>query len=181
MTFQISKFAGALKKGGARPTLFKVDLSTPFDRDLNSISSFLIQASSLPSSSIGPIEVPYMGRKMRVAGDRSFETWSVTVINDEDFKIRHAMEKWHNQINSLRGNLNQTGGSEPANYKFQAKVMQYGKSDENNPIREYEFYGLFPIEISSIDLDWNSTDDIERFNVQFSFDWYESVGKNPLA
>ena len=180
MSFNISKFQGALKFGGARPTHFRVDLATPFDRDLNNISSFLIQATSLPPSNIGPVEVPYMGRKIRVAGDRTFDPWSVTVINDEDFKIRQAMERWHNQINSLSLNTNLTGSSAPANYKYQARVMQYSKASESfdSPIRTYEFYGLFPLEISSIDLDWNATDDIERFTVTFSYDWYQVVGGN---
>lgn len=180
-SFKISEFAGNLKGGGARPSLFRVDLATPFARDLNNISSYMVQATTLPASNIAPIEVPYMGRKMRIAGDRTFDTWTVTVINDEDFKVRHAMEDWHNRINSLAGNLNTTGSSAPANYKTQAKVIQFGKSNENTPLREYEFYGLFPLEVSTIDLDWNATDEIERFQVVFSYDYYNVVGNKPLS
>ena len=185
--FDINKFSTALVGGGARPTLFKVDLATPFKADLNTITAFMVQATSLPSSTIGRIELPYMGRKMVVAGDRTFDAWTVTVINDEDFKIRHAMEEWHNKVNSLEGNLMNTsgspkgGGANPAGYKQDASVIQYGKSSETLKLREYKFKGLFPVEIGAIDLDWNSTDEIERFQVTFAYDYYTVVGKNPLS
>ena len=106
MAYSINDIRANLRLGGARPTLFQVELTSPFDPELNQIAPFMIQASSMPGSSIAPIEVPYFGRKVRVAGDRTFEPWSVQVMNDEDFKVRHAIETWHNRINSLSGNLN---------------------------------------------------------------------------
>jgi hypothetical protein len=98
-------------------------------------------------------------------------------MNDEDFKVRHAIETWHNRINSLSGNLNTTGSSSPTNYKSQAKVKQYSKAG-GAPIREYEFFGLFPTEISPIDVNWNDTDTIETFQVTWVYDYYEVVGGN---
>ena len=175
MAYSINDIRANLRLGGARPTLFRVRLTTPagFPGDL-STAEFMIQASSLPGSTIAPIDVPYFGRKIRVAGDRTFEPWSVTVMNDEDFKVRHALEQWHNRINSLSGNLNTTGSASPTNYKTQAEVQQFSKAG-GAPIRTYRFYGLFPTEIAPIDVNWNDTDTIETFQATFVYDWYEVV------
>ena len=177
MAYSINDIRANLRLGGARPTLFQVELTSPFDPELNQIAPFMIQASSMPGSSIAPIEVPYFGRKVRVAGDRTFEPWSVQVMNDEDFKVRHAIETWHNRINSLSGNLNTTTSSSPTNYKSQASVKQYSKAG-GAPIRIYTFYGLFPTEITPIDVNWNDTDTIETFQVTWVYDYYEVVGGN---
>lgn len=171
MAFNINEIRAGLALGGARPTLFRVELTNPVNNSSDSIAPFLIQAASLPASSISPVEVPYFGRKIKIAGDRTFEVWNVTVMNDEDFKIRHTLEQWHNQINSLQGNKNQGASSSPLLYKSTGLVTQFGKT--GNTLRRYKFNGLFPIEISTIDLDWNATDQIETFNVTFAFDWYE--------
>jgi len=177
MAYSINDIRANLRLGGARPTLFQVELTSPFDPELNQIAPFMIQASSLPGSAIAPIEVPYFGRKIKVAGDRTFEPWSVQVMNDEDFKVRQSLELWHNQINSLSGNLNNTGSAAPTNYKSQALIKQYSKAG-GAPIRVYEFYGLFPTEISPIDVNWNDTDTIEVFQATFTYDWYEVVNGN---
>lgn len=177
MAYSINDIRANLRLGGARPTLFRVELTSPFTPDLGTIAPFMIQASSLPGSSIAPIEVPYFGRKIRVAGDRTFENWSVQVINDEDFKVRHALETWHNRINSLSGNLNTTGSSSPTNYKTQATVQQFSKAG-GAPIRTYQFNGLFPIDIAQIDVSWADTDTIEVFTATFAYDWYEVIGGN---
>ena len=177
MAFRIRDIRSALKGGGARPTLFQVSIFSPFDNGiLGSIAPFMVQATEIPASTIGAIEVPYWGRKIRVAGDRTFEPWRVNVLNDEDFKVRHSLESWHNRINSVEGNLNTTGSASPENYKTTAEVWQFGKANEVNPIRKYKLYGLFPTDISSIDLDWNATNTIETFSTTFSFDWMEVVG-----
>ena len=185
--FDINSFTTKLVGGGARPTLFRVELATPFSPDLNSITAFMVESTSLPASTIGRVELPYMGRKMVVAGDRTFDAWQVQVINDEDFKIRHAMEEWHNKINSLSGNLMDTSGSprggssNPAGYKCDASVIQYGKSSESKVLRKYDFKGMFPVEIGDISLSWNATDEIERFTVTFAYDLYTVSGPNPLS
>ena len=182
MSFKINDFSAKLIGGGARPTLFSVDLGTKFDPGLNGITAFLVEATSMPGSNIAPIQLPYMGRKMNVAGDRTFDTWQVRVINDEDFKIRHAMEDWMNKINSLEGNLmatNQTAN--PSSYKHDASVKQYGKSSSTKVLREYKYFKMFPIAISPIELDWNATDEVERFTVDFAYDYYTVVNDKPLS
>ena len=117
MAFNINDIRAKLSLGGARPNLFKVRLTLPagIAGDVSD-SEFLIQASSLPASTISAIEIPYFGRRVKIAGDREFENWNVNVMNDENFKIRHAMEQWHNRINSLAGNVN-TIGANPSAYK----------------------------------------------------------------
>lgn len=180
MAFRIEDIRSHLRLGGARPTLFQVRLTfpnqiIPNSNEITQEAAFMVQASAIPGSTISAIEVPYFGRKIRVAGDRTFQPWSVSVINDEDFKIRQALETWHNKINSLSGNVNTTGSSAPGNYKTTAEVMQFSKTG-GREIRTYKFYGLFPTEISPIDLDWGRTDEIETFQVQFAYDYYEVVG-----
>ena len=176
MSFSINEIRSNLKFGGARPTLFQVSLTSPFNSELASIAPFMVQATEIPTSSIGAIEVPYMGRKIRVAGDRTFEPWRINVINDEDFKVRNALERWHNYINTLSGNLNISGGSEPNRYKTNAEIRHFAKSNDQTPLRVYRMYGVFPTDISSIDLDWNATNQYEAFGVTLSYDWFEVVG-----
>lgn len=176
MAFKIEDIRSNLKFGGARPTLFNVVLSNPFDSELIRIAPFMCQATELPSSTVSPIDVPYFGRKIKVAGDRTFEPWRVTVMNDEDFRIRQSLEDWHNKINSMSGNLNTTGSSEPKNYKTNAEVHQYAKSNDTTPVRIYKMFGIFPTDISAISLDWNATNQIQTFGVTFAFDWFEVQG-----
>ena len=174
MAFNINEIRAGLALGGARPTLFQVQLTNPINNASDVIAPFMIRATSLPASTIGAIEIPYFGRKIRVAGDRTFDQWQVQIMNDEDFAIRHTMELWHNSINSLQTNLNQTGDNSPSNYKSTAIVTQFGKAGEAR--RTYKFNGIFPTEISTIDLDWDATDQIENFSVTFAYDWYEVDG-----
>ena len=170
MAFDINNIRAGLALGGARPTLFQVELLNPVTPIADRQLPLLVRATSLPESTINPIEVPYFGRKIRVAGDRNFEMWNVTVMNDEDFRIRHGMELWHNQINTLVSNLNRGPSSSPIHYKTQALVTQFGKT--GNILSRYKFEGLFPIQVSNIELDWEATDQIEMFNVTFAYDWY---------
>lgn len=175
MAFNINDIRANLKFGGARPTLFQVILDTPFDRNIGNVTPFMCRASSIPASVINPIEVPYFGRMMKVAGDRTFENWNVQIYNDEDFKIRHAMETWHSRINSLRRNVNETGSARPDAYKTDAEVLQYSKIG-GAPIRRYKYFGLFPVSVSEIELAWEAQNQIQIFSVQFAYDYYEVVG-----
>jgi hypothetical protein len=120
------------------------------------------------------IEVPYFGRKIKIAGDRTFAEWTVTLINDEDMIIRNAMEEWSNNINSHLGNLRSFGSASPTLYKANATVTHFGKT--GLPLRSYTFNGLFPTEVSPIDLDWNTTDTLEEFTVTFQYDHWEVSG-----
>lgn len=169
MAFNINEIKSQLTYGGAKAALFEVQLLNPIDAAGDAKVPFMVQAAALPESTLGMIEVPYFGRKIKVAGDRTFAEWTVTVINDEDFLIRNAMENWLNAINSHESNRRLN-----VSYKSQAQITQYAKSGE--PLRVYNFNGLFPTAVSPIQMDWNTTDQIETFDVTFQYDWWSIAG-----
>ena len=170
MAFNINEMRSQLQFGGARQNLFQVDISNPANSDGDRKTRFMCQAAQLPGSDLGVIPVFYFGRQMKLAGDRTFAEWTVTIMNDEDFLIRNAMEEWSNQINRLQRNVREIGPG----YKSQATVTQFGK--DGTKIRTYDFNGIFPSTISPIELDWSTTDQIELFQVTFQYDYW-SVGK----
>lgn len=174
MAFNVQEIRSQLVGGGARPSLFQVTLQNPVNATGDIKSSFMVQAAQIPASTMGIIEVPYFGRKVKIAGDRTFAEWTVTVINDEDFLIRNALEQWSNAINTHETNIRQLGSASPLLYKAQAQVTQFSKS--GTAIREYTFQGMFPSEIGAIELDWNTTDTLETFQVTFQYDWWEVSG-----
>lgn len=174
MAFNVNEIRSQLTLGGARNSLFQVTIQNPANGVADIKVPFLVKAAQIPASTLGLIEVPYFGRKIRLAGDRTFGDWTVTVINDEDFLIRNAMEQWSNQIQSLQGNLRTFGAASPLLYKAQAQVTQFSKT--GIPIRTYTFNGIYPSEISPIELNWESTDAIEEFTVTFQYDWWEVTG-----
>lgn len=132
---------------------------------------FLCYSSSLPASNLGLIQVPYFGRTIKLAGDRSFDPWTVALYNDEDFLIKNALETWSNAINSMQGNIRGFGTSASSAYKSDGTVKQLSKT--GIVLREYKFTGMFPRRLSPIQLAWNQTDVIETFEVDFEFDWWE--------
>lgn len=176
MAFNIEQFKSQMAQGGARPSLFEVTVQTPpaqqpqIPEDLR----FFVEAANLPSSNLGLIQVPYFGRIVKLAGDRQFEPWTVSVINDEDFNVRDALEGWSSRINNLQANI-RTYGRE-RDYKSTATVTQYGK--DGKKLRAYRFEGLFPQQIGAIELGWQNIDEIERFQVVWEYDYYvlENVG-----
>jgi hypothetical protein len=174
MAFNVNEIRSQLTLGGARQSLFQVTIQNPANSVADIKVPFMVRTAQIPASDLGVIEVPYFGRKVRLAGDRTFGDWTVTVINDEDFLVRNAMEEWSNKINSLQGNLRTFGAASPLLYKANAQVTQYSKTGV--PIRTYQFNGIFPSSISPIDLDWNATDQIEEFTVTFQYDWWEVSG-----
>lgn len=177
MPFDINAFrANGLVDGGARPTLFKVLLTFPAavtNSEAEQRHPFLISAATLPESSLGVVEVPYFGRTVRYAGDRTFGTWTVNVMNTEDFLLKKTFEKWHAGINSIVPNL-MIDGWTPADYKTSAQIDQYSKAGpaEGNIIRSYHFDGLFPLSVDSIDVNWASKDQVETFRVTFAYDFW---------
>lgn len=171
MAFNINDIRAQLTQGGARSTLFQVTITNPVNGIADLKVPFMCRAAELPGSTLGFVDVPYFGRKIKVAGDRTFQPWTVTIMNDEDFLVRNAMEQWVNSINSLQGNLRTLGTASPLAYKQQAVITQYSKS--GNILRQYQFNGLFPTEISPIQTDWNNTDTIEEFQVTFQYDYWE--------
>lgn len=171
MPFNITNIKSNLTLGGARPTLFQVLITNPVNPAGDFKTPFMVKTAEIPAFTVGPINVPYMGRVIKEAGDRTFADWTVTVINDEDFLIRNAMESWQGSINRLRRNLRDAPSSSALNYKSQATVQQFSKTGD--VIREYQFEGIFPTEISNIGLAWDSTDTIEEFTVTFAYDSFE--------
>jgi len=173
MAFNINEFQGALAGGGARPNLFQVMLHNPVNLSLNLQSAFMIQASSIPESTLGVATQNYFGRPIKFAGNRTVADWSVTVINDEDFAIRSAMENWSEKINGLQSNLRDTGFISAGQYKSTATVTQYGKGGD--PLRSYSMRGIFPVSVGAIALDWGTNDAMETFDVTFSVDYWEAI------
>ena len=174
----ISQFKSKLIGGGARPNLFEVELTTlppnvvsDWDAD---IFQFMCKAAALPAQNIANIDIPFRGRIFKVAGDRTIDTWTITVINDEDFRFRNAFENWTQQIANLDDNM---GTTDPSAYMVDAKVYQLGrgseKSSQNNGgsenvvLKEYEFQNIFPTNVSAIDLSYDTGDTIEEFTVEF--------------
>ena len=174
----ISQFKSKLIGGGARPNLFEVELTTlppnvvsDWDAD---IFQFMCKAAALPAQNIANIDIPFRGRIFKVAGDRTIDTWTITVINDEDFRFRNAFENWTQQIANLDDNM---GTTDPSAYMVNAKVYQLGrgseKSSQNNGgsenvvLKEYEFINIFPTNVSAIDLSYDTGDTIEEFTVEF--------------
>jgi len=171
MAFNVNEIRSQLTLGGARPTLFQVTIQNPANSVGDLKTPFMVQAAQIPAATLGTIEVGYFGSKVKLAGDRNFDVWTVTIMNDEDFLVRNAMEQWSNTINSFQGNLRGFGASSPLLYKSQAQVIQYSKTGV--PIRTYNFDGIYPVEVSPIELDWNSQDTIELFTVTFQYDYWE--------
>ena len=199
----LSKFHSKLQGGGARPNLFEVQIpnlpdaatgSTPkadWGTDIQENFSILCKAANLPASNIASIDVPFRGRTLKVAGDRTIDNWTVPIINDEDFGIRNAMEAWMNGIARLSNN---TGATKPEAYMTDAYVYQLGRgysgdrhSDKNsdtadgskvNPLKSYKFLDIFPVAISAIDLSYDSSDTIEEFTVEFAVQSFESLSSD---
>ena len=175
----ISQFKSKLIGGGARPNLFEVELTTlppnvVSDWDAE-VFSFMCKGANLPAQTIANIDVPFRGRIFKVAGDRTIEPWTITVINDEDFRFRNAFENWTQQIANLDDNL---GTTDPNAYMTNAKVYQLGRGSEkssqsagsgdgNVVLKEYEFIDIWPSSVSSIDLSYDTSDTIEEYTVEF--------------
>ena len=190
----LNDFKNRMSGGGARPNLFECELNFPEaaldGASLNDISDktrFLVKAAQLPASTINVIDIPFRGRNLKIAGDRTFDPWTITVINDTDFKIRNAFEKWMNYMNKHEDN---SGELDPANYQRNMKVYQLGKAEingnltTNNQIRvlkQYEFYGTFPTSISAIDLSYDQADTIEEFTVDLQVQWWDALDTNNVS
>jgi hypothetical protein len=168
-TLKIEDFKSKLSGGGARPNLFKVVLDPGAYKDK---LEFLCKAAQLPASNIGPIDVAFRGRILKVAGDRTFDPWTITVINDRDFELRHIFEKWMNDINELTNN---GGRVNPSDYFKDGSVVQLGRqsgSGDGEILRTYDFKGMFPTNVSAIDLSYDSSDTIEEFTVDLQVTYF---------
>jgi len=202
----IDSFKSKLVGGGARPNLFEVILNFPTGTkgdvsDFDEKTRFLVKAANLPASNITPIDIPFRGRNLKIAGDRTFDVWTITVINDTDFAIRNAMERWMNGMNNLE---NATGDTTPNDYQSDAYVYQLGRNgiaatnstqgtaqlegpknkDKVPVLKAYKFHGIFPTNISAIELSYDQPDTIEEFTVDLQVQWWDALqpdGKSMFA
>jgi hypothetical protein len=177
---KITDFKSKLSGGGTRSNLFEVVLSfpdiAPANANVLDKSRFLVKSAALPASNINFLDVAFRGRTLKVASDRSFESWTITVINDTDFGIRSAFENWMNKINRVSDN---TGETDPAAYTADAFVYQLDR--DGSTLRAYHFYDLFPTSISSIPLSYE-TNAIQEFTVEMQVLWWEAIkGTSPAA
>jgi len=177
MAFNVNDFRSQMVGDGARPNLFDVTLTFPsfaLAGNANQKMTFMCKTSQLPAATIGSVEVNYFGRQLKFAGNRTFADWTITIINDEDFSIRNAFERWSHGINSHISNLRLGSALRPESYTVDAIVNQYSKIG-GSPIKTYKYVGIFPVEISAIDVDWGNNDSIEEFSVTLAYQWWEAV------
>ena len=188
-TRTLSQFKSKLAGGGARPNLFEISIPTfptaiaeawsPGDDNENGMFKFLAKATSLPASNLGSIEIPFRGRTLKVAGDRTFDDWTVTIINDEDFKLRTAFERWSNVISRLD---DATGVTNPSSYMTDGFVQQLGRGPtantgsndggESSVLRTYKFFDVFPVTVGEVALSYDTTDTLEEFDVTFRYQYF---------
>lgn len=172
----VDDFKSKLTGGGARSNLFKVEMGWPggiggaADTELG---AFLIKAAQLPSSVIAPITIPFRGRQLQIAGDRTFEPWTITVINDTNFALRNAFERWMNLINNHNQN---TGSTTTSDYFSDASVYQLDKN--GNELKKYSFRGIWPSNVSTIEVSFDTENAIEEFTVELQVQYWESNTTN---
>jgi len=187
----LSQFKSALIGGGARPNLFEVELTFPTginqlvqadggsEFDLENFK-FMCKAAALPASNVASIDVPFRGRTLKVAGDRTFDTWTITVINDESFSHRRSFEAWMQNIAQYSDH---TGLTDPGDYMATAVVRQLGRGSVNREsgtgsggnaevLAQYKFFDIFPTNIAAIDLSYDTSDTIEEFTVEFQIQFF---------
>ena len=168
----INEFKSRLRGGGARANQFKVTLPFPGYASVGGETSdlaFLCRATAIPGQTVGPIAIPFRGRQLQIAGDRTFEPWTITVMNDTDFKLYRGFERWMNGINNMSDN---EGIANPADYQVDAFVDQLDRN--GTTLKSYTYRGLFPISLDSIALNYNTNDTIEEFGVTFQFQYFET-------
>ena len=179
MAFSINTFRNnALATGGARANLFDVTITgigATGNLSTGALANFVFacKASQIPPMTVGIVEVPYFGRVVKVPGNKTFDNWIVTIINDEDFDIRAGMEEWMASMGSHLGNIN-TSTNE--NLYGTGTVKQYPKTGGTTAIAQYDFVNIFPVNVGEIALDWSSNDAIEEFTVEFAYDYWTHAG-----
>ena len=200
----ISDFKSKVATDFARPNLFKCDLNFPSSftdqAGLKDLGTFTVKAANLPATQLGTVEVPYRGRVLKIAGDRTFEPWTITIMNDKNFKLRDAFEKWTESIQAYAQNVT-TAGTNIQNYYADMFVSQLDRNTSDvstaasngkvksasagaqgiphQVLREYRFVDVFPTNISAIDLDFGSNDAIEEFTVEMQVQYWEVSLRGP--
>ena len=198
ITKTLSDFKSRLAGGGARPNLFEVTLPsfpgaaaeywTEGDNESNTKFTFLCKAAQLPASTVASVPVAFRGRELKVAGERTFDPWTVTIINDEDFGLRTSFEGWMNKLSKLN---DATGVTNPGSYMTNAFVKQLGRGfekfsetntgGESSVLRTYQFYDIWPSNVSAIELSYDSTNTVEEFTVEFQVQYFSIGTSEELA
>jgi hypothetical protein len=184
MAFAVTEFKTNLTGGGARPSLFNVEFQYPSGITAPPTrASFLVKATTIPASTIGSYDVYYHGKAIKVAGDRSFDTWDTTIFNDEDFGIRNTLENWMGSISDHKLNTRDkevfnTSEGDVAKYKSTLKVRQFSKAGKE--LRAYRFVGAWPSALSTINLDWATASEIEEFTCTWVYDSWFVIDTDPL-
>lgn len=172
----VSEFLSKVAQG-VKPNMFEVQINFPtvVGAD-NGLVNILCKSAALPASSVGTIEVPFRGRTVKIAGDRTFDNWSATFINDKDMKIRGYFEKWLQVINSHQGNTAQLFNPASGNERYTADLfvtqLQKDASENGKDLRQYKLWYAFPTSVSQIDLAYDSNDQIEEFSVEFQYSYW---------
>ena len=168
----INDFKSKLRGGGARANQFRVVMPFPGFASLGGETenmSFLCSSSSLPGMTVTETPIPFRGRTLYVAGDRTFETWTNTILNDTDFKIRNAYERWLNGINNMSDN---EGLVNPADYQVDAFIDQLDRN--GNVLKSYTFRGMFPTSIDDITLSYGTNNEVESFTAVHRYQYFET-------
>ena len=166
----VDDFKAKLTGGGARPNLFKATINFPaYAGGDSEFTSFMVKGAGLPASVIASIDVPFRGRQLKIAGDRTFEPWTITVINDSEMRVRNSFETWMNGINE---HVNNTGLQNPTDYQADMIVEQLGK--DGSVTKTYTLRGAYPTNVSQIDLSYDTNDAIEEFTVEINYQYWES-------
>ena len=168
----INDFKATLKGGGARANQFQVTMPFPGFAAVGGETrtmSYLCQATHLPGMTLGEVDVKFRGRSLYIAGDRTFEAWTTTIMNDTDFMLRNAFERWMNAINAMSDN---SGLENPADYMVDAFVDQLDRAGQ--VIKSYTFRGMWPLTIANIDVAYETNDAIETFDVTYRYQFFET-------
>ena len=166
----INDFKTRLQGGGARANQFEVQMYFPTWAGVGITEEmrFLCTSTTTPASTVSEVPVAFRGRTLYLAGDRTFETWSTTVINDTDFKIYRAVEKWLNGMNDLK--LNTSSHIDPDTYMVDAYIKHLDRNGA--PLKRWYFKGVFPTALPGIALDYGTNDAIETFDVTWRYQWF---------
>ena len=168
----INDFKATLKGGGARANQFQVTMPFPGFASVGGetrVMSYLCQATNLPGMTLGEVDVKFRGLYLYIAGDRTFEAWTTTIMNDTDFMLRNAFERWMNSINAMSDN---SGLENPSDYMVDAFVDQLDRAGQ--VIKSYTFRGLWPLTIANIDVAYETNDAIETFDVTYRYQFFET-------
>lgn len=175
----INNIRANLALGGIRPTLFQVVLTNPIDSSADAVSPFRILATGLPSYQMGTIQVPYMGRYIKNPGDRRYDSWSVTVLDDQDWAVRNSLERWNAQMNSLQGNARIADSAAPLLMKSSGTINMLTQTGDI--LRTYTVEGIWPKTVGSMQLSWGLLDQVATFDTTFELDWFEPTFTGSLT